>query len=144
MTHLVSFTFPGTGYTSRLYQCSLPGREILDKAIEKWNSVGGCQFPFQQGRGLERKITDQETQVIRILYASVVNGFPPPEPGDSDYEEFVANGNQWNDVVFRELANVGHRWNGEYIILTMFDLVKMVDPTFTFKRVENIEEVELF
>lgn len=67
-----------------------------------------------------------------------------PEPSDPDYEEFVANGNQYNDVVFRELAGVGHYWDSENTILTIFHLVKMTNPTFTFNEAANIGEIELF
>jgi hypothetical protein len=143
MTHLVKFAYPETEYTPTFYHCSLPAREILNKAIRNWNSVGGCQFPFQQGKGHERKMTAEETKVLRVIYADSVKGFHP-EPSDPDYEEFVANGNQYDDFVFRELAGVGHYWDSENIIFTIFHLVKMTDPTFTFNKIANIGEIELF
>jgi hypothetical protein len=154
MSHIIKFDFPDSGYSAPMLTCSHHGDRVIELASKSWNDVGGCRFPFQQGKGLERPINESEIEVLRKLFTSQVERFKPIAPSDprfnpeedsvEDYEEYVKNGNQFSDKVFLELANLGTRWDTGFVVEIVFILAKIQDPTLVFAKIENYSTIDLF
>lgn len=155
MKYVLVFEFPGTGYSSRFYTCSHSGNEVMKLAYKVWEDTGvGTIMPFQQGRGLERKVTEMEIEVLRKLFTHRVEQYYPVNPTDpkfdptvdsaEEYEAFVKDGNKFDDRAFLELAEIGTRWSTDTCIRMIFDLAKLADPTVQYTNNTIHSRIDLF